>query len=322
MAQVKGSTLVGRALKNEGVKAVFTLAGGVLAAIYDTCVDEGIELVDMRHEQAVANAATGYALASGEPGVATVTAGPGAVNMASGMAAAWCACVPVIGISDHTPHVFEGMGVYQEFDCRDMYRSITKWRGYCTATQRIPEYVATAFRHATTGRKGPVLVEFPFETLLVDVDEKQAPIIPPHKYRTGARPYGEPALVKRAVEWLLEAERPGILIGSGIIWSGASEELMQFAELLNIPVCYAVGGKGGIPDDHPLCGGIVGFGFGGIAGADVLLSIGVRFEESLGYGAGDFYAPDVRVISVILNQPRSAETGPSTLGYGGMPKLS
>ena len=317
MARVNGSTLVGRALKNEGVRAVFTLCGGLLSAIYDTCVDEGIELVDMRHEQAVANAATGYALAAGEPGVAAVTAGPGAVNMASGMAGAWHAGAPVIGISDHTPHLFEGMGVYQEFDCSDMYRSITKWRGYCTATRRIPEYMATAFRYATTGRKGPVLVEFPFETLLVQVDEKEAPIMPPHKYRTIARPYGEPALVKRAVEWLLEAERPGILIGSGIIRSGASEELVKFAELINIPVCYAIGGKGGIPDDHPLCGGIVGFGFGGIAGADVLLAIGVRFEELLGYGAGDFYAPDVRVISVDIEPAEIGRNRPIDLGIWG-----
>ncbi len=317
MARVKGSTLVGRALKNEGVSAVFTLSGGLLAAIYDTCVDEGIELVDMRHEQAVANAATGYALVAGEPGVAAVTAGPGAVNMASGMAAAWCACAPVIGISDHTPHCFEGLGVYQEFDCRDMYRSITKWRGYCTSTRRIPEYMATAFRYATTGRKGPVLVEFPFETLLVEVGEKEAPIMPPPKYRTSARPYGEPALVKRAVEWLLEAERPGVLIGSGILRSGASEELAKFAELLHIPVCYAVSGKGGIPDDHPLCGGIVGFGFGGIAGADVLLAIGVRFEELLGYGAGDFYAPDVRVISVDIEPTEIGRNRPIDLGIWG-----
>jgi len=316
MAAVRGSTLVGRALKNEGVKAVFTLSGE-LSEIYDTCVDEGIELVDMRHEQAVANAATGYAMATGKPGVTMVTSGPGAVNMAPGMATAWYACAPVIGITTHTPHCYEGMGAVQEFDSRDMYRSITKWRGYCTATRRLPEYVATAFRYAMTGRKGPVLLDLPYDILLLKVEEEEAPIIPPDKYRTNARPYGDPQLVKKAAEWLLNAERPGVLIGSGILWSGASEELIQFAELTNIPVCYAIGGKGCIPDDHPLCGGPVGMDFGSIAGADVLLAIGVRFEEILGYGAGNFYAPDVRVISVDIEPTAIGRNRPVDLGIWG-----
>ncbi len=317
MKKVKGTTLAGKALKNEGVKAIFTLSGGVLSGIYDTCLSDGIELIDMRHEQAVANAATGYAMATGKPGVAMVTAGPGVVNMVSGMAAAWHVGAPVVGIADHTPQVFEGMGVYQEFDPRELYRSITKWRGYCTTTRRIPEYIATAFRHATTGRQGPVFLEFPFETLLVEVDEKVAPIMRPNKYRTNARPCAEASLIRTAVKWLANAEKPGILVGSGVIWSGASKELMEFAELLNIPVCYAVGGKGAIPDDHPLCGGIVGFSFGSIAGADVLLAIGVRFEELVGYGAGDFYAPDVKVISVDIEPSEIGRNRPIDLGMWG-----
>jgi len=316
MAKVRGSTLVGRALKNEGVKAVFTLSGA-LSGIYDTCVDEGIELIDMRHEQAVANAATGYAMATGEPGVTMVTEGPGVINMTPGIATAWYACAPVIGITTHTPHCYEGMGAVQEFDSRDMYRSITKWRGYCTATRRLPEYVATAFRYASTGRKGPVLLDFPTEALLLEVEEEQAPIIPPDRYRTNARPYGDPELVRRATKWLLDAERPGILIGSGVLWSGASEELIQFAELLKIPVCYAIGGKGGIPDDHPLCGGPVGLGFGSIAGADVLFAIGVRFEEILNYGTGDFYAPNVKVISVDIEPTEIGRNRPVDIGIWG-----
>jgi acetolactate synthase-1/2/3 large subunit len=316
MAQVSGNTLVGRALKNEGVKAVFTLSGA-LSGIYDTCVDEGIDLIDMRHEQATANAATGYAMATGEPGVTMVTEGPGVINMTPGIATAWYACAPVIGITTHAPHCYEGMGAIQEFDSRDMYRSITKWRGYCTATRRVPEYVATAFRHANTGRKGPVLLDFAREALLFEVEEEKATIIPPDRYRTDARPYGDPELVKRATKWLLDAEKPGILIGSGILWSGASEELIQFAELLNIPVCYAHGGKGCMPDDHPLCAGPTGLDFGGIAGADVLLAIGARFEEVLGYGAGNFYAPDVRVISVDIEPTEIGRNRPIDIGIWG-----
>jgi acetolactate synthase-1/2/3 large subunit len=318
MAAVSGASLVGKSLKNEGVEAIFTLCGGPsLISIYNTCVEEGIELVDMRHEQAVANAATGYAMATRGPAVAMVTSGPGVVNMASGMAAAWYAGAPVIGICAHTPHYFEGKGCVQEFDSRDMFRSITKWRGYCTSTHRVPEFVATAFRQATTGREGPVLLEFPDDTLLLKTEPERAEIMPPDRYRTASRPHGEPALAEKAVERLLEAERPAILIGSGVLWSGASEELMQFANLLKIPVCYAIGAKGAIADDHPLCGGIVAYGFGAIAEADVLLTIGVRFEEILGYGAGDLYAPDVSVISVDIEPLEIGRNRPIDIGICG-----
>lgn len=316
MAQVSGSTLVGRALKNEGVKAVFTLSGA-LSGIYNTCVDEGIELVDVRHEQAAANAATGYAMASGDTGVCMVTEGPGAINLAPGIATAYYACAPIVAITTHTPLCYEGMGAIHEFDSRDMYRSITKWRGYCISTRRVPEYVATAFRHATTGRKGPVLLDLPFEALALDVDEEQAPIVPPQRYRTDARPHGDPALIKKAAQWLLDAEKPGILIGSGILWSGASKELVKFAELMNIPVCCAIGGKGCMPENHPLCAGPVGLDFGSIAGADVLLAIGVRFEEILGFGTGDFYAPGVRVISVDIEPTEIGRNRPVDLGIWG-----
>jgi len=316
MVEVCGGTLVGRALKNEGVKAVFTLSGG-LNTIYDTCMDEEIDLIDMRHEQGVAWAAQGYSMATRGPGVAMVTSGPGVINMTSGMAAAWYADVPVIGIACRSPYKYIEMGAQQEFDPRDMYRSITKWVGFCTETRRIPEYVAKGFRFATAGRMGPVLLDFPDDTLELKIEEELAPIIPPSIYRTTARPCGDPALVKKAVEWLLNAERPGILIGSGVYWSGACEELVKFAEFLKIPVCYAIGGKGCIPDDHPLCGGPVGMNFGSIGGADVLLAIGARFEYVLNYGIGDFYAPDVKVISVDIEPTEIGRNRPVDLGIWG-----
>ena len=317
MVEVDGGTLVGKALKNEGVEAIFTLCGGGLNMIYDACVDEGIDLIDMRHEQAVANAATGYAMVTRGPSVALVTAGPGVINMASGMAAAWYSCAPVVGMCSHTPYLYEGMGAVSEFDSRDMYRKITKWMGYCTQTRRIPEYIATGFRYATTGRRGPVLIDIPSDTLKLKVDEQLTPITPPSRYRTTTGPCGDPEPVKEAVDWLLGAEKPGILIGSGVYWSGASKELIEFADLLKIPVCYAIGGKGCIPDDHPLCGGPVGYDFGSIAGADVLLAIGVRFEAILNYGRGDFYAPDVKVISVDIEPMEIGRNRPVDLGIWG-----
>ena len=316
MAKVDGYTLTGLALRNERIKAAFTLCGG-LNQIYDTLADGDVELIGMRHEQAVANAATGYAMVTGGPGIAMVTSGPGVINMAPGFASAMNTHTPVIGVCCHTPHCFEGMGTIQEFDSRDMYRSITKWVGYCSSTKRIPEYIATAFRHATTGRQGPVLIDITDDALMLEVEKERAPIIPPESYRTTARPYGDPELVKKATKWLLEAERPGILVGTGVLRSGASRELIEFAELTNIPVCCAIGGKGAIPDDHPLCGGPLGMDFGSIAGADVLLAIGVRFDEVLGYGQGNFYAPDVRVISIDIEPTEIGRNRSIALGIWG-----
>jgi acetolactate synthase-1/2/3 large subunit len=316
MLEVDGGILVGKALKNEGIEVIFTLSGS-LNTIYNACVDEGISLIDMRHEQAVANAATGYAIATRKPSIALVTEGPGVVNMASGIATAWYACAPVIGISTHAPYQYEGMGAISEFDSQAMYRRITKWIAYCTQTKRIPEYIATGFRYATTGRKGPILLDFPVDTLKLKVEEKEVSIIQSSRYRTNARPYGDPILVKKAVEWLLDADRPGILIGSGVLWSEASEELIKFAEFMKIPVCYAIGGKGCIPDDHPLCGGPVGYDFGSISGADVLLAIGVRFEEILNFGKGDFYADDIKIISVDIEPTEIGRNRPVDLGIWG-----
>jgi acetolactate synthase-1/2/3 large subunit len=123
--------------------------------------------------------------------------------------------------------------------------------------------------------------------------------------------------VKEALKWLLKADRPGILIGSGVFWSDASKELIEFAELLSIPVCYAIGAKGCMPDNHTLCGGPVGYNFGAIAGADILLAIGVRFEEVLSYGSGDFYAPNVKVISVDIEPAEMGRNRPIDLGIWG-----
>jgi acetolactate synthase-1/2/3 large subunit len=123
--------------------------------------------------------------------------------------------------------------------------------------------------------------------------------------------------VKEAVDLLLEARRPAVLVGSGVLWSGASEELVRFAEQLRVPVCYAIGGKGCFPDDHPLCGGIVAYGFGAISEADVILAMGVRFGEMLGFGAGSLYAPDVKIISVDIEPSEIGRNRPVDIGIVG-----
>src|SRR5438045_8683864 len=151
-----GGHLVARALKAEGVSNIFTLSGGHIAPIYDGCVREGIRVVDFRHEQAAAHAADGWARVTLQPGVAAVTAGPGVTDAVTGIANAMYANSPMLVLSGKNPIVEFGMGSLQEMDQLTLVRPITKWAGTCFDVRRLQDFLATAIRHATSGRQGPV----------------------------------------------------------------------------------------------------------------------------------------------------------------------
>src|SRR5437588_3915062 len=147
-----GGHLIAQALKHEGVRYLFTLSGGHIAPIYDGCVDVGIEVIDFRHEQAAAHAADGWARLTLSPGVAAVTAGPGLTDAVTGIANAFYANSPILVLSGKNPVVEFEMGSLQEMDQVTLLSSITKWAGTCFDARRAPHLVATAFRHATSGR--------------------------------------------------------------------------------------------------------------------------------------------------------------------------
>ncbi|MBI4337410.1 MAG: thiamine pyrophosphate-binding protein [Chloroflexi bacterium] len=311
-SEVHGGKLAARALKAEGVQYLFTLNGGHIAPILDGCIDEGIRLLDVRHEQSAVHMADGWARATREPGVCAVTAGPGVTDAVTGIANAYQSASPVIIFGGAHPLSKHQMGPLQEMDHVSVVRPIVKWVGTCYDPQRIPEYVSIAFRHATTGRPGPVYLEIPEDILAKRVDEAQVTF--PTKYRTTARPYGEPALVRKAVDLLLQAERPVVIAGSGIWWSGGGQELQQFIEAAELPLTLREMGRGNVPETHPLC-------FGpnrvGLQQADVVMVIGGRLNFALNYGRPPLFAENVKLIQVDIEPREIGRNRPVEVGIVG-----
>ena len=289
-----GGRLVAEMLKREGVQHLFTLSGGHIAAIYDGCVDEGIRIVDFRHEQAAAHAADGWARVTLNPGVAAVTAGPGVTDAVTGIANAQYANAPMVVLSGKNPMAEFEMGSLQEMDQVALLSPITKWAKTCYDVRKIPELLSAAFRHAMSGRMGPVFLDFP-----LDVQFGAAPDGPlPERYRTDSKPQGDPEQVKEAVRLLHEAERPIVFAGAGVRWSGAHDALAELAHALKVPVLLNSLGRGCLPPDDPyFFSAARKFALGK---ADVILALGVDWDFRLGFGRRGF-ASDVKVIQVDID---------------------
>lgn len=242
-----GGKLAGRALKAAGVECIFTLSGGHIMPIYDGCLDEGIRIVDVRHEQAAAHAADAWSRVNpGKIGVAAVTAGPGVTDAVTGVANAWRANAPMLVIGGQGPFVNLGRGSLQEMDHVALMRPITKWAGACYETERIPEYIELAIRHAVSGIPGPVYLEIPMDILMNDARwEVAIPPIPTAPPRIGP----DRAQVKRALELIAHSKKPMMMVGTSVKWSQAQAALLAFLEKTDIPA-YANGmGRGMLPHD-------------------------------------------------------------------------
>jgi len=242
-----GGKLVARTLKAAGIECIFTLSGGHIMPIYDGCLDEGIRVVDVRHEQTAALAADAWSrVRPGSIGVAAVTAGPGVTNAATGIANAWRANSPMLVIGGQGPFANLGKGSLQEMDHVSLLKPITKYAGACYETERIPEYIELAVRHAISGMPGPSYLEIPMDILIGaprwDVN------IP--KLRT-APPVVCPEWnsVVQALRHLEKAERPMMMVGTSVKWSQAQGPLNAFLEKTDIPAYENGMGRGCIPRD-------------------------------------------------------------------------
>ena len=292
MALIDGGDLVVRALKQEGVDALFTLCGGHVQAIYDACLDEGVRVIDVRHEQAAGHAAEGWSRATRKCGVAVVTAGPGVTDCVTAIANAYQNRSPMLVIGGRSPLNRFEMGALQEMDQVALVRSITKWARCVYETQRIPEYMAMAFRHALSGRYGPVFLEIPADVLFKKVEESD--VVFPQKYRVEGRVYPDPRVVREAAELLTKAERPVVMAGSLIYWHDAQEDLRQLIEKLQAPVYLNAMGRGSIHQGHPLF--FSRTRRGALNRADVVLIIGTPMDFRLAYGKR--FNPEAKIIQV------------------------
>ena len=297
MAEIDGGLLFAKALKREGVEYIFTLNGGHIYNLYEGCDKEGIKIIDFRHEQVAAHAAEGWAKVTGKPGVAIVTAGPGVTDAVTGIANAFQAPSPMIliggnaGIADHL------RGGLQDFDSATFLKPITKFSEQIKRVERIPEYVANAFRSATSGVPGPAYLEIPIDIVNGKCEEDDVRY--PQRYRTEARAYGDPAYVKQMADIIENTERPMVLAGSDVWWTSASQELREFIEMIDSPVFLNAMGRGSIPSDHPNIGSL-GRRYGMVKSDSVIL-IGTPIDFRLSYGSDSLFPQNPKLIEIMMD---------------------
>jgi acetolactate synthase-1/2/3 large subunit len=276
MAKIHGGQIIARALKYEGVDTIFTLTGGHIISILDGCVQEGIRIVDVRHEQAAIHAAEAYYRLTGKLGVAAVTAGPGVTDAVTGVANAWFSGAPVLLLAGRHFIRQELKGGMQEMDHPQLFRSITTWAATAWETHRLADYVATAARHAFAGRGAPVFLDVPMDVQLGTVEEST--IGWPEGHRPSP-PGASPGDVEEVADLLSRSERPVVFAGGGL---RGQAELRAFADLFMAPVYVNDNARGTLPPGHRLLGNrrrSMAF-----AGADLVLALGVDWDFRTGYG--------------------------------------
>jgi acetolactate synthase-1/2/3 large subunit len=286
--KIHGGRLVARALLREDVSCLFTLCGGHIQSIYDGCLDEGIRVVDTRHEQTAGHAADGWARVTGKPGVCAVTAGPGVTDAVTAAANAYRAGVPMVILGGSGPVVFTDMGSLQDMDHLELMRPVTKWAARVTETRRLGEYLTVAFRKATTGVPGPVFLELPLDVLMEYVDSDAAPI--PRNYRTESLAGPDPVYLERALALLEQAERPMAIVGSQLRWSREPlATLANFLERTGIPTFVNGMARGLVNPEGPhFLNRSRKFA---LKNTDLVLLCGTPFDFRLSYGQASILKP-------------------------------
>ena len=308
MAKLNGGHLFIRCLKQEGIEKVFTIVGDTILPLVDAAADEGIEFIDTRHEGAALHMADGYARITGRPACGIFTGGPGFSNAISALPAIYTSESPVVFVAGCAELPEKGMAAFQEIDQISMAAPVTKGSWLIHDKNRIPEYVATAFRTATTGRPGPVHLTLPIDLQDAEISEEDLPQFLPQEYRPMGRPQGDPSLIEEAAALLRGARRPVIIAGNPARYSVAPEQLELLAESTGIPVFTVEQARGLLDDEHPLCFGYADGALNPTARrfreADVVLLLGKRLDHRYRYGG--VFSADAKLIQV---DPSPAEIG-------------
>jgi acetolactate synthase-1/2/3 large subunit len=279
---ISGGHLVAKALRAEGIDTIFTLCGGHIIDIYDGCVDEGIEVIDVRHEQVAAHAADGYARVTGKPGCAVVTAGPGTTDAVTGVANALRAESPMLLIGGQGALSQHKMGSLQDLPHVDMMAPITKFAAGVPATARIADLVSMAFRECYAGAPGPAFLEIPRDVLDARVPVSAARVPAAGHYRASTRDPGDPDAVQRLADLLVHAEKPAILLGSQVWTTRGTDAAVELVRTLNIPAYMNGAGRGTLPPGDPHHFQLSRrYAFDH---ADVIVIVGTPFDFRLGYG--------------------------------------
>ena len=279
---ISGGHLVAKALKNEGVDTIFTLCGGHIIDIYDGCIDEGIRIIDVRHEQTAAHAADGYARQTGRLGCVVTTAGPGCTNAVTGVATAFRSESPILHIGGQSSLTQHKMGSLQDLPHVDMMKPITKFASGVFSTERIADMISMAARECFSGAYGPSYLEIPRDILDAEVQTARVVVPKPGSYRSSVKSIGDPADIGKLADILVKAERPAVLLGQQVWSSRGHEDAINFVRALDIPAYMNGASRGMLPQSDP-------HHFDrtrsdAFKNADVILIVGTPFDFRMGYG--------------------------------------
>jgi acetolactate synthase-1/2/3 large subunit len=304
--QLTGAQALIKSLEMQKVEVIFGLPGGAILPVYDPILDSSIRHILVRHEQGAGHMAEGYAHVTGRPGVAMVTSGPGATNIVTPLADAMMDSIPMVVITGQVATTSIGTDAFQEVAITGVTMDITKHNWLITDVNDIPRVIAEAFHVATTGRPGPVLVDFPKDIAnqTMDwywpqsLDELDLPGYHPQTT-------GDSTEVRRAAELMLRAERPVLYAGGGILKARGAEALLELATRTGIPVVTTLMGRGTFPDSHPLCLGMPGMhgnytAVTAMQRADLLVALGSRFDDRV-TGKIAAFAPEAKIIHVDID---------------------
>ena len=302
--KMSGARILLECLKREGVDTIFGLPGGAVLPIYDALYDfEGLRHILVRQEAAAGHAAEGYARATGRPGVCLVTSGPAATNLVTALQDALMDSIPIVAFTGQVPTHLIGNDAFQEADNVGITRSCTKHNFLVKDGKDLGPIIREAFHIASTGRPGPVHVDLPKDILV-----KEAELIWPEKIQM--RSYnpnyeGHPGQIKKAARLMLRAKRPVLYVGGGVISADAHAELLELAELTQIPVTTTLMGLGSFPSAHPLCLDMLGmhgayYANMAVHHSDVLLAVGARFDDRV-TGKVDAFAPNAEIVHIDID---------------------
>ena len=329
MAKQDGELLTGaqalvESLERVGVEVAFGIPGGAILPAYDPLMDSSIRHILTRHEQGAGHAAEGYAMTSGKVGVCIATSGPGATNLVTPIANAYMDSTPLVAITGQVNSASIGTDAFQEADIRGITMPITKHSFLVKRTQDIPLAIQEAFHIASTGRKGPVLVDIAKDALANTAEFRWPEEMDLPGYKPTVTPHGRQ--IRAAAKLISASKRPVLYVGGGVAAAKAHEELAQLAEMTNIPVVTTLMARGVFPDSHDLHLGMPGMhgtvaAVGALQKADLLVALGTRFDDRV-TGLVSSFAPQAKVIHADIDPAEIGKNVPVDVPIVGDVKLT
>ena len=299
MAQLTGNEILARCLKAQGVKDLFFIMGGPMLDAETCCINEGIRLIDTRHEQGAAYMAQAYSRVTQGPGVCMAASGPATLNFSTGLANALIDCCPVIALGGSSPIGQFGRQVFQEIDQVKALEGCVKYADRVHNLKRMPQQVNFAFQKALNGKPGPVYLDFPGDVLYMTVDEADVDWSYLGRPIVRARPYAEPKALNALVDAIREARQPIIVSGSGVLWSHAWGEMQAFVEKAGIPFYTTPQGRGVVPDDHPLS--YLTMRNDAFREADLIIILGTRTNYVINHALPPRFSAEAKVARIEID---------------------